>query len=66
VGCCSPCSASCSCQPPPAPDFFDDPDAECFDRNRATIAAGVDMPPSPFQNRPTFQQTVELTRALPR
>jgi hypothetical protein len=43
-----------------------DPDAECFDRNRSTVAAGIDVPPAPFQNRPTFQQTVELTRSLPR
>jgi acyl-homoserine lactone acylase PvdQ len=42
------------------------PDAHCFDLNRATIASGVDMPPAPFQNRPTFQQTVELTRRLGR
>jgi acyl-homoserine lactone acylase PvdQ len=47
-------------------DCRDDPDAECFDRNRATVAAGIDVPPAPFQNRPTFQQTVELTRSLPR
>jgi len=47
-------------------DCQDDPDAECFDRNRSTIAAGIDVPPAPFQNRPTFQQTVALTRALPR
>jgi hypothetical protein len=47
-------------------DCAQDPDAECFDRNRSTIAAGIDVPPAPFQNRPTFQQTVELTRSLPR
>jgi hypothetical protein len=44
----------------------DDPDAECFDRNRSTVAAGIDVPPAPFQNRPTFQQTVELARSMPR
>ncbi len=47
-------------------DCEDDPDAECFDRNRSTVAAGIDIPPAPFQSRPTFQQTVELTRSLPR
>ncbi len=47
-------------------DCQDDPDAQCFDRNRSTVAAGIDVPPAPFQNRPTFQQTVELTKALPR
>jgi hypothetical protein len=43
-----------------------DPQASCFDKNRSTIASGIDVPPAPFQNRPTFQQTVELTRQLPR
>jgi hypothetical protein len=47
-------------------DCQDDPDAECFDRNRSTVAAGIDVPPAPFQNRPTFQQTVELAGFLPR
>ena len=47
-------------------DCASTPDAHCFDLNRAVIASGVDMPPAPFQNRPTFQQTVELTRRLPR
>ena len=42
------------------------PDAACFDQNRSVIASGIDVPPFPFQNRPTFQQTVELTRKLPR
>ena len=41
-------------------------EASCYDENRSTIAAGVDVPPSPLINRPTFQQTVELTRHLPR
>jgi acyl-homoserine lactone acylase PvdQ len=44
----------------------DDPDAECFDRNRPTVTSGVDMPPFHFQNRPTFQQTVEVERRVPR
>jgi acyl-homoserine lactone acylase PvdQ len=41
-------------------------EASCFDETRSTIAAGVDIPPFPWINRPTFQQTVELTRHLPR
>ena len=43
-----------------------DPQASCYDRNRSVIASGVDVPPMLFQNRPTFQQTVEIPRALPR
>jgi acyl-homoserine lactone acylase PvdQ len=42
------------------------PDPACYDQNRPTIASAVDMPPFPFQNRPTFQQTVEITRHVPR
>jgi acyl-homoserine lactone acylase PvdQ len=40
--------------------------ASCFDMNRPTVASAVSSPPFPFQNRPTFQQTVELTQKLPR
>jgi hypothetical protein len=47
-------------------DCKDDADAECFDRNRNTTAAAVGLPAAPFQNRPTFQQVVELTKRLPR
>jgi acyl-homoserine lactone acylase PvdQ len=47
-------------------DCKDDPDAQCFDRNRSTIAGAISVPPAPFQNRPTFQQTVEVTQHLPR
>ena len=43
-----------------------DADSACYDQNRSTIASAVSIPPFPFQNRPTFQQTVELTRRLPR
>jgi hypothetical protein len=42
------------------------PQASCFDMNRFTSASGISVPPFPFQNRPTFQQTVELTQKLPR
>ncbi|HKP91366.1 MAG TPA: penicillin acylase family protein [Thermoleophilaceae bacterium] len=41
-------------------------EARCFDETRSTIAAGVDVPPFPWINRPTFQQTIELRRHLPR
>jgi hypothetical protein len=40
--------------------------ASCFDMNRWTSASAISIPPFPFQNRPTFQQAVELTRTLPR
>jgi acyl-homoserine lactone acylase PvdQ len=41
-------------------------EASCFDETRSTVAAGVDVPHFPWINRPTFQQTVELRRHLPR
>ncbi|MEJ7785088.1 MAG: penicillin acylase family protein [Solirubrobacteraceae bacterium] len=44
----------------------DDPDAACYDAIRSTAASAISIPPFPFQNRPTFQQTVELTQRLPR
>ncbi len=44
----------------------EDPQASCFDMNRWTSASGITVPPFPFQNRPTFQQVVELTKTLPR
>jgi Penicillin amidase len=40
--------------------------ASCFDMNRWTSASAISIPPFPFQNRPTFQQAVELTRTVPR
>jgi len=40
--------------------------ASCFDMNRWTSVSGISVPPFPFQNRPTFQQTIELQQALPR
>jgi hypothetical protein len=43
-----------------------DPQASCFDMNRSTEASAVTVGPFPFQNRPTFQQTVELTTSVPR
>jgi acyl-homoserine lactone acylase PvdQ len=47
-------------------DCQSDPDAECFDKNRWVEAAAVTVPPMPFQNRPTFQQVVEIPKRLPR
>jgi hypothetical protein len=40
--------------------------ASCFDMNRWISASAITVPPFPFQNRPTFQQVVELTKTLPR
>jgi hypothetical protein len=40
--------------------------ASCFDMNRFVSASGVSVPAFPFQNRPTFQQVVELTTTLGR
>ncbi len=44
----------------------ENPQASCFDMNRFTSASAISVPPFPFQNRPTFQQVVELTQTLPR
>ncbi len=44
----------------------ENPQASCFDMNRFTSASAISVPAFPFQNRPTFQQVVELTRTLPR
>jgi hypothetical protein len=46
-------------------DCEDDPDPQCFDQNRSVITSAISIPPAPFQNRPTFQQTVEVQRDLP-
>ncbi|HUE27984.1 MAG TPA: penicillin acylase family protein, partial [Solirubrobacteraceae bacterium] len=43
-----------------------DPEPACADQNTWTEASGITVPPFPFQNRPTFQQVVTLTRKLPR
>jgi hypothetical protein len=42
------------------------PQPSCFDSNEWTDVSAISLPPFPFQNRPTFQQVVELTRTLPR
>jgi hypothetical protein len=43
-----------------------DPEPACADQNTWTDASAISLPPFPFQNRPTFQQVVTLTRTLPR
>jgi acyl-homoserine lactone acylase PvdQ len=42
------------------------PQPSCFDENRFRSASAISLPPFPFQNRPTFQQVVQLTQTLPR
>ena len=41
-----------------------DPQPSCFDQNRPAVTGGIALGPFPFQNRPTFQQTVTLTQRL--
>jgi acyl-homoserine lactone acylase PvdQ len=41
-------------------------EAACSDETRSTTASGVTIPVFPYLNRPTFQQTVEPRRKLPR
>jgi acyl-homoserine lactone acylase PvdQ len=41
-------------------------EASCSDETISTSASGVSIPPFPLQNRPTYQQTVELRKRLPR
>jgi acyl-homoserine lactone acylase PvdQ len=43
-----------------------DPQASCYDKNRSVTASAIGVPPMLFQNRPTFQQVVEIPRAMPR
>jgi acyl-homoserine lactone acylase PvdQ len=43
----------------------DDPDPQCYDQNRSVITSAISVPPAPFQNRPTFQQTVSVKKNLP-
>ena len=46
-------------------DCEDDPEPYCFDQNRSVSTSAISIPPTPFQNRPTFQQTVSVGRDLP-
>jgi hypothetical protein len=48
------------------PGCQSDPEASCYDEDTSTHASGISIPRFPWQNRPTFQQVVELTRTLPR
>jgi acyl-homoserine lactone acylase PvdQ len=43
-----------------------DPQPSCFDANRPTETAGINLGPFPFQNRPTFQQVATPTVKLGR
>jgi acyl-homoserine lactone acylase PvdQ len=43
-----------------------DPEPACADRNTWSYLSAIRLPPFPYQNRPTFQQVVTLTRHLPR
>jgi acyl-homoserine lactone acylase PvdQ len=47
-------------------DCASNPDPACHDQNRWRTTAAIGLKPFPFQNRPTFQQTVEIPRQLPR
>ena len=47
-------------------DCSSNPDPACYDQNRFTAASAIDVPPFPFQNRPTFQQTATPTQLAPR
>ena len=46
-------------------DCESEPEPDCWDLNRSTVASGISLPPAPFQNRPTFQQTVSVKKNLP-
>ena len=43
-----------------------DPEPACADRDTFTYASAIHIPAFPYQNRPTFQQVVTLTRSAPR
>jgi hypothetical protein len=43
-----------------------DPQPACADQNSYTDISAITLPPFPFQNRPTFQQVVTVTRRMPR
>jgi acyl-homoserine lactone acylase PvdQ len=42
------------------------PQPSCYDANRPQVSSGITLGAFPFQNRPTFQQVVALTRRQPR
>jgi acyl-homoserine lactone acylase PvdQ len=43
-----------------------DPEPACSDQNTWTGISAISIPAFPYQNRPTFQQVVTLTRHIPR
>ena len=43
-----------------------DPEPACSDQNTWTGVSAISIPAFPYQNRPTFQQVVTLTRHVPR
>jgi acyl-homoserine lactone acylase PvdQ len=45
-------------------DCENDPEPACFDQNRSRIVSAASVPPFPFQNRPTYQQTTALTHGV--
>ena len=45
-------------------DCAGDPEPSCWDQDRAVHTSGISTPEMPFQNRPTFQQTVSITRSV--
>jgi acyl-homoserine lactone acylase PvdQ len=47
-------------------DCAANPQPSCFDANRPRVTGGIDLPPFPYQNRPTFQQVATPTQKLPR
>jgi acyl-homoserine lactone acylase PvdQ len=47
-------------------DCASDPTPYCNDLNRFTTASAISNDPMLFQNRPTFQQAVEIPKQLPR
>ena len=47
-------------------DCASSPTPYCFDKNRFTTASAIANDPMLFQNRPTFQQAVEIPRSMPR
>jgi hypothetical protein len=42
------------------------PEASCSDETISTSVSGVGIPNFPLQNRPTYQQIIEVTRKLAR
>jgi acyl-homoserine lactone acylase PvdQ len=43
-----------------------DPEPACSDQNRWAYVSAIQLPPFPYQNRPTFQQVVVLKRHVKR